>query len=79
MDELHTQLAQLRQAFESADEESKPGIQQLISEFEELLGQSTNAAGPSQVVEQCPEELNNLNENEDDDEYLKFQVSKEKH
>ena len=76
MDDLLAQLDQLHQALQSADDESKPGIQQLINDIQELLRVVPDSATPAQAQASELESARSApgTGTDEDDEFLKFQV-----
>jgi hypothetical protein len=77
MDDLVAQLGQLHQALQSADEASKPGIQQLINDIQELLGVTSGPHVADSLLQgqQAPVNTSLTVPVDEDDEFLKFQVN----
>lgn len=65
MDEIKSQLSQMKAALQLAEEDDKPSIQMIINQLEELVGGGEEDSGGGGQVEE-----------EENDEYKLFQVSK---
>ena len=69
MDELLSQIAQMKEALAAASEDDKPALMLMIAQLEELVDPSLHSSNS-----QVSTDVNPQIPNEDEDEFLRFQV-----